>query len=109
MRTGLRPNERRTRRKEKNMTPNLGFKLALAGFACAVLFVLPAMSAPISVFPKDPLKTIPSDETQIVLVRGERAGARGGGAARGGAAVRGGAAYRGGAVVRGGAVATGGG
>src|SRR5881409_226831 len=114
MRTGLRPNERRTRRKEKNMTPNLGFKLALAGFACAVLFVLPAMSAPISVFPKDPLKTIPSeetqfDETQIVLVRGERAGARGRGAARGGAAVRGGAAYRGGAVVRGGAVATGGG
>jgi hypothetical protein len=92
---------------------NLGFKLTVAGFACAVLFVLPAMSAPISVFPKDPLKIVPSDDAQILLVRGERGGARGG-AARGGAVARGGAArggavYRGGAVVRGGTVATGGG
>src|SRR5262245_1280471 len=102
-------------RKENNMAPsNFGFKLALAGFASAVLFVLPAMSAPISVFPKDALKIVPSDDTQILLVRGERGGAHRGGAVRGGAAyrggaVRGGAAYRGGAVVRGGAVATGGG
>lgn len=92
---------------------NLGFKLTLAGFACAVLFVLPAMSAPISVFPKDPLKIVPSDDSQILLVRGEHAGARGGavrgGAAARGGAVRGGAAYRGGAVVRRGAVVTGGG
>jgi len=84
------------------MSPsNLAFKLILAGFASAALFVLPAMSAPISVFPKDPLKIVPPDDTQIVLVRGERGGAHRGGA------VRGGAAYRGGAVVRGGAVANG--
>jgi hypothetical protein len=82
---------------------NFGFKLAFAGFASAVLFVLPAMSAPISVFPKDALKIVPSDDTQILLVRGERGGAHRGGA------VRGGAAYRGGAVVRRGAVVTGGG
>jgi hypothetical protein len=82
---------------------NFGFKLALAGFASAVLFVLPAMSAPISVFPKDALKIVPSDDTQILLVRGERGGAHRGGA------VRGDAAYRGGAVVRRGAVVTGGG
>jgi hypothetical protein len=93
---------------------NFGFKLALAGFASAVLFVLPAMSAPISVFPKDALKIVPSDDTQILLVRGERGGAHRGGAVRGGAAyrggaIRGGAAYRGGAVVRRGAVVTGGG
>lgn len=96
---------------------NFGFKLTLAGLASVALFVLPAMSAPISVFPKDPLKTAPEtapvDESQIILVRGERGGARRGGAARGGAvrggAVRGGAAYRGGAVVRGGTVVTGGG
>ena len=91
------------------MSPSkLAFKLILAGFASAVLLVLPAMSAPISVFPKDPLKTVPSDsaqpdDAQIVLVRGERGGAHRGGA------VRGGAAYRGGAVVRRGAVVTGGG
>ena len=82
---------------------NFGFKLALAGFASAVLVVLPAMSAPISVFPKDALKIVSSDDTQILLVRGERGGAHRGDA------VRGGAAYRGGAVVRRGAVATGGG
>jgi hypothetical protein len=102
-------------RKENNVAPsNFGFKLALAGFASAVLFVLPAMSAPISVFPKDGLKIVPSDHTQILLVRGERGGAHRGGAVRGGAAyrggaIRGGAAYRGGAVVRRGAVVTGGG
>src|SRR5262245_30546646 len=98
---------------------NFGFKLALAGFASAVLLVLPAMSAPISVFPKDALKIVPSDDTQILLVRGERGGAHRGSAVRGGAAyrgaayrdgaIRGGAAYRGGAVVRRGAVVTGGG
>src|SRR5882672_10173959 len=97
---------------------NVGLKLTLAGLASVALFVLPAMSAPISVFPKDPLKTAPEtapvDESQIILVRGERGGgAARGGAARGGAvrggAVRGGAAYRGGAVARGGAVVTGGG
>ena len=87
---------------------NFGFKLTLVGLASAALFVLPAMSAPISVFPKDLLKTAPVDESQIMLVRGERGGANRGGAARGGA-VRGGAAYRGGAVVRGGTVVTGGG
>jgi hypothetical protein len=80
---------------------NFGFKLALAGFASAVLFVLPAMSAP--VFPKDALKIVPADDTQILLVRGERGDAHRGGA------VRDGAAYRGGAVVRRGAVVTGGG
>ena len=90
------------------MSPsNLAFKLILAGFASAALFVLPAMSAPISVFPKDLVKIVAPDDTQddpqIALVRGERGGAHRGGA------VRGGAAYRGGAVVRGGAVATGGG
>src|SRR3954454_7780442 len=91
------------------MSPNnLASKLILAGFASAVLLVLPAMSAPISVFPKDPLKIVPAEDTQpddaqLVLVRGERGGVRPGGA------VRGGAAYRGGAVVRRGAVVTGGG
>ena len=82
---------------------NLGFKLTFAGFASAAFFVLPAMSAPISVFPKDLLRNVPADDIQIVQVRGER-----GGVTRGGA-VRGGAAYRGGAVVRRGAVVTGGG
>jgi hypothetical protein len=106
---------KRTMRKENNMAlSNFGFKLALAGFASAVLFVLPAISAPISVFPKGALEIVPSDDAQILLVRGERGGAHRGGAVRGGAAyrggaVRGGAAYRGGAVVRRGAVVTGGG
>src|SRR5262249_37543402 len=95
---------------ENNVAPsNFGFKLALAGFASAVLFVLPAMSAPISVFPKDALKIVPSDDTQILLVRGERGDAHRRGAVRGGAAYRGGTPYRGGAVVRRGAVVTGGG
>jgi hypothetical protein len=89
---------------------NFGFKLALAGFASAVL----TMSAPTSVFPKDALKIVPSDDTQILLVRGERGGAHRGGAVRGGpayrgGAIRGGAAYRGRAVVRREAVVTGGG
>src|SRR6478672_2014123 len=82
------------------MSPtSLASKVIFAGLASAVLFILPAKSAPISVFPKDLLKIVPPDntqvppdDTQILLVRGER-----GGAARGGAA-RGGAAYRGGAV-----------
>ena len=90
---------------------NFGFKLTLAALASVAVLVLPASSAPISVFPKDLLKTAPEtapvDESQITLVRAERGGARGGGAARG-AAVRGGAAYRGGAVARGGAVVRGG-
>src|SRR5215510_9852388 len=85
----------------------------LRGLRARSCFVLPAMSAPISVFPKDALKIVPADDAQILLVRGERGGAHRGGAVRGGAAyrggaVRGGAAYRGGAVVRRGAVVTGG-
>src|SRR5262249_2153691 len=93
--------------KENDMTPsNLGFKLVLAGFASAVSFVLPAVSAPISVFAKDPCNIVSVGESQIVLGRNERGGASRGGAARAGA-VRGGA-VEGGAVragaVRGGAV-----
>ena len=102
------------------MSPsNLASKLILAGFASAALFVVPAMSAPISVFPKDPLNIVPSentqappDDAQILLVRGgggHRGGAARGGAAYRGGAARGGVAYRGGAVVRRGAVVTGGG
>src|SRR3954447_4060384 len=89
-------------------------KLAIAGFTSAVFFALPAMSAPISVFPKDLVNLLAADENQIVQVRGggRGGGGRGGGAHRGGgvhrgggAAVhRGGAAYRGGGAYRGGAV-----
>jgi len=73
-------------------------KLAVAGFAGAAMFVLPAMSAPISAFPKGLAGAVSADDGQIVLVRNGRGAARGG-AVRGGA-VRGGAVYRGGAVVR---------
>src|SRR5262249_44439659 len=90
------------------MTRSFGFKFAVAAFASAAWLVLPATSAPISVFPKDLFKGAEVDDNQIVQVRGERGGARGGAVHRGGAA-RGGAAYRGGAVVRGGRVVTGGG
>src|SRR3954467_8680281 len=100
----------------------LNAKLAIAGFTSAVFFALPAMSAPISVFPKDLVNLLAADENQIVQVRGggRGGGGRGGGAHRGGGGVhrggggvhrgggaavhRGGAAYRGGAVVRRGVV-----
>src|SRR3954465_14440369 len=83
----------------------LSAKLAIAGFTSAVFFALPAMSAPISVFPKDLVNLLAADENQIVQVRGggRGGGARGGGGGRGGGAVRGGGGYRGGAAVRGGA------
>ena len=43
----------------------LNAKLAIAGFASAVVFfALPAMSAPISVFPKDLVKLLAADENQ---------------------------------------------
>src|SRR5262249_22521845 len=97
-------------RREDNMTRSkLGFKLTLVGFASAVLFVLPALSAPISVFPKDFVKIAPVDESVITLVRDERGGAARGGAVRGGAvrtgAVRAGAVE--GGAVRAGPVGTG--
>ena len=83
----------------------LNAKLAIAGFAsAAVFFALPAMSAPISVFPKDLVKLLAADENQIAAEENQivqvRAGGRGGGGSRGGGyrggAVRGGAVYRGG-------------
>src|SRR5215204_2875153 len=98
----------------------LNTKLAIAGFTSAVFLAFPAMSAPISVFPKDLVNLLAADENQVVQVRGggRGGGARGGGGVRGGGAVRGGgsyrggvayrgAAYRGGAVVRRGVVASG--
>src|SRR5437870_3755267 len=102
----------RSQRRENTM--KLNTKLAIAGFASALFFALPAMSAPISVFPKDLVNLLGADENQldadenlIVQVRGGRGGGgyRGGGY-RGGA-VRGGAVYRGGAVVRRGAAVVG--
>ena len=81
---------------------NMMLKLGVAGFAGMALFVVPAVSAPISVFPKNLAQAASVDESAIVQVRG-RGGYRGG-AARGGAAYRGGAVARGGAVVRGGTV-----
>src|SRR5262245_43256104 len=89
----------------------LGFQLAVAGFASGAVLA-PAMSAPISFFPKDLAKAVSANDSEIeqVAARGgsSRGGAARGGAVRGGA-VRGGAAYRGGTVVRGGtAVRTGG-
>ena len=79
--------------------------LAVAGFASAAIFVLPALSAPISAFPKSLDQAVAADDSHIVLVasRGGRGGATQAGAARGGA-VRGGAAVRGGTVARGGTV-----
>ena len=66
----------------------LSIKLAVAGFASAVLFALPSMSAPLSVFPNGA-----SVDSQALQAQA-RAVARGG--VHRGAAVRHGAAYRGG-------------
>ena len=93
----------------------LNTKLAIAGFASALFFAPPAMSAPISVFPKDLVNLLAPDENQPGadenLILQARAGGRGGGGYRGGGyrggAVRGGAVYRGGAVVRRGAAVVG--
>ena len=72
----------------------LSIKLAVGCFAGAALFALPAMSAPLSVFPNGV-----SVDSQALQAQA-RAAARG--SVHRGAAVRGGAAYRGGAAVRGG-------
>src|SRR3954468_1004798 len=116
-----------SRNQRRDGTMKLNTKLAIAGFASALLFAPPAMSAPISVFPKDLVRLLAADENQlavdenelavddnqIVQVRGGRGGGYrgGGGGYRGGGyrggAVRGGAAYRGGAVVRRGAAVVG--
>ena len=84
----------------------LGFTLAIAGLTSTALLVLPAIGAPISVFPRN-LATIvsSSNDSLIMQVRNGRGG-RGG--VQRGAAVRGGAVYRGGAVVRRGAIVSGG-
>ena len=53
----------------------LSVKLAVAGFAIVALFVSPAMSAPVSVFPNDLLKGISVDSQ--ALQAQARAAARG--------------------------------
>jgi hypothetical protein len=87
---------------------NLAISLIVAALATAGFAVSPAMSAPISVFPKDLVKAVSIDDGQIVQVRAARGEAQRGHAARGGTVHRGGAAAGGGAVVRGGAAAGGG-
>jgi hypothetical protein len=77
-------------------TMKLSIKLAVAGFASVALFALPAMSAPLSIFPNGVSVDIQALQAQA------RAVARGG--VHRGAAVRHGTAYRGGAAVRRGAV-----
>jgi hypothetical protein len=85
---------------------NLAVSLAVVGFAGTTLFALPAVSAPISGFPKNVVDVVSGDDSPIIQIRNGRGGRAAG---RGGAAYRGGVAYRGGAVVRRGAVVTGGG
>jgi 4-hydroxybenzoate polyprenyltransferase len=84
----------------------LSIKLVVAGFASAALFALPAMSAPLSVFPNG--VSVDSQALQAQARAAARGSVHRGAAVRGGAAYRGGAAVRGGAVVRRGAVVTGG-
>jgi hypothetical protein len=97
-----------SRRRKPMKLSNLLLKLSVAGVAGVVLFAAPAMSAPLSAFPKDLASAAPDDDSLIVQVA-NRGGHRGGGAAvRGGGAVYRGGAVRGGAVVRGGTVARGG-
>jgi hypothetical protein len=74
----------------------VSIKFAVACLAGAALFALPAMSAPLSVFPNGV-----SGDSQALQAQA-RAAARG--SVHRGAAVRGGAVYRGGAAVRRGAV-----
>ena len=80
----------------------VSIKCAVACLAGAALFALPAMSAPVSVFPNG--VSVDSQALQAQARAVARGGAYRGAAVRRGGVYRGAAVYRGGAAVRRGAV-----